>query len=462
MKLATGSDTVDQMQEIHFEGNVTPHTWYQNLLLKTGKPDLIAIALLGDITYWYRPTYVYDETTGQIKGIKKKFRADLLQRDYESFEKRFGFSKKQIRAAFDRLEEKEIIKRHFRTIDTNNGGKANNVLFIELNVEGLKDITYSLPSSPTGNDPITLEGNSLLPYRETPSFPNGKEPIALEGNTNTETSLEISKESNTTTKTIEPAELKSDDDVDKLANRFIELRAKGVTLKIQDYQSIARVLAVVPLAESINLLENCFHNRKNVAIHSFSYCEPYIIDRYREELARKAAIEATKQDSPPHSSSGSDQVFFEEGSEELRLAHYLLQCIRENNPEFKEPDIQEWAKVMQVMIVEDKRDPQKIAKAIDWCQNDSFWKVHILSAKKLREKYDRLVVAAYAEQRKPHKPRNIKRDVMPKWYQKEQERKELHKPNEQSENHEKSFEEMLEELRQQKQSSSKDQGLGGY
>lgn len=78
-------------------------------------------------------------------------------------------------------------------------------------------------------------------------------------------------------------------------------------------------------------------------------------------------------------------------SDEYRLAKLLFNEILKNNPEHKEPNFQSWAKYIDLMIRIDKRDPQKIANMIAWCQKDSFWKANILSASKLRDQYDQLI-----------------------------------------------------------------------
>ena len=44
------------------------------------------------------------------------------------------------------------------------------------------------------------------------------------------------------------------------------------------------------------------------------------------------------------------------------------------------------------MIRVDKRDPDEIARVIDWCQADSFWQNNILSTEKLRIQYDQLLL----------------------------------------------------------------------
>lgn len=164
----TGNTTVDAIGQMHLEGNVIPHTWYENIRLSTGKPDLIAITLLSEIVYWYRPTHVKEEASGRLLGIKKKFKADALQRSYDSFVEQFGFSKKQVREAMDRLEQLGLITRDFRTI-TSNGINLSNVLFIDLNIGLLEGITFL--------------GNRVLPKKVTP--------IAPEGNTYTEITTEI-------------------------------------------------------------------------------------------------------------------------------------------------------------------------------------------------------------------------------------------------------------------------------
>lgn len=137
----TGNETVDSIGKMHLEGNTIPHLWYENIRFENNKPDLIAIIILAEIVYWYRPTYMKDETTGQTLGMKKRFSADLLQRSYESFADQFGVSKRQAKDAIVRLENMGLIKRHFRTINPH-GTPLSNVLFIELSVGHLGGVTF--------------------------------------------------------------------------------------------------------------------------------------------------------------------------------------------------------------------------------------------------------------------------------------------------------------------------------
>lgn len=176
---STGNKTVDAIGQIHLEGNIIPHEWFEHIRFDNGKPDLIGMIVLAEIVYWYRPTYVKDEATGQLQGVKKKFKADLLQRSYDSFAEQFGLSKKQVKEAFDRLEKIGVIQRQFRKIGTGSQTLFN-VLFIDLNIELLKGITF--------------EGSTVLTSTATPSPHRSEDPPTVEVGTNTEITTETTTE----------------------------------------------------------------------------------------------------------------------------------------------------------------------------------------------------------------------------------------------------------------------------
>ena len=87
---------VDAIGALPFTGNLIPHAWYTALTFPSGKPDLVAITLLADIVYWYRPVVERDPATGQVLRQRKKFKADMLQRSYQAFADQFGFTKRQV------------------------------------------------------------------------------------------------------------------------------------------------------------------------------------------------------------------------------------------------------------------------------------------------------------------------------------------------------------------------------
>ena len=83
---------------------------------------------------------------------------------------------------------------------------------------------------------------------------------------------------------------------------------------------------------------------------------------------------------------------YSRNSDEFRLSSLLLSKILERRPTYKKPNLQKWAKQIDLMIRIDKRNIAEIEKIIIWCQSDSFWQNNILSVNKLREQFDRLAL----------------------------------------------------------------------
>lgn len=138
---SSGNPIVDQMAKIQITGNVTPPAWYKTITLENGKPNSVAITILSDIVYWYRPTELRDEASGEYLGIRKKFREDYLQRSYQQISEQFGYTKRQAKDAIVALEKLGVVKRIFRTV-SKGGVLANNVMYLELVPERLLEITY--------------------------------------------------------------------------------------------------------------------------------------------------------------------------------------------------------------------------------------------------------------------------------------------------------------------------------
>lgn len=132
--------TVAAIGQLHFEGNIIPHTWYKAVVFPNGKADLNAIVILAEIVYWYRPTVERDEATGEVVSIRKKFKADKLQRSYQSFADQFGLTRRQCEDAIARLVDGGYITKETRTVDTATG-KLGNVLFVEPVVEAIQRIS---------------------------------------------------------------------------------------------------------------------------------------------------------------------------------------------------------------------------------------------------------------------------------------------------------------------------------
>lgn len=176
---STGNEIVDKMMQFGPSGNIIPNTWYKSIRYENGKPNLIAITLLSDIVYWYRPQEKRDERTGATVGFYKKFQSDLLQRSYTDLENHFGLTRKQLVEAFKLLEALGVAKRVFRNLDIG-GMKVSNVMFIELDPDRLKELTFGeeadenngitdgIGVSTLKETPLDIEVDTSIPIEETP------------------------------------------------------------------------------------------------------------------------------------------------------------------------------------------------------------------------------------------------------------------------------------------------------
>ena len=132
-----------QMAQLKFEGHIIPHSWWKRLKYANGKPNTNAALILSDIVYWYRPILVVDEGTGAVQGYRKRFKGDLLQRSYQDLANRFGLTKRQAKEACDYLKQEiGVIGLVFRHITAAQGKPLANVMYISLNVEVLKQLTF--------------------------------------------------------------------------------------------------------------------------------------------------------------------------------------------------------------------------------------------------------------------------------------------------------------------------------
>jgi hypothetical protein len=132
-----------KMAKINLEGNIIPQQWYRHITYPSGKPNPIAVTLLAEIVYWYRPVIERDPITGEVIGYRKKFKGDKLQRSYQSFADQFGFSKRQVQDAMKRLVELGLIRIEFRNIKTETGLVLTNVMYVEPVTEEIERITYN-------------------------------------------------------------------------------------------------------------------------------------------------------------------------------------------------------------------------------------------------------------------------------------------------------------------------------
>lgn len=195
---------MQELKDFHLTGNVIHTTWFKTITKENGKADLVAINILGEIVYWYKPTEIRAEITGEHLGWRNKYKDDLLQKSYSSLAEQFGLGERQVKDAIIRLEKLGVIKRVFRNI-VNNGMILNNVLYIELSLDGLRKIS-TLPLK----DEDSVEKGHLSHEKGTPPTPKCDTPPVEKGqpphgkgiaptpecHTNTEITTEITTETN--------------------------------------------------------------------------------------------------------------------------------------------------------------------------------------------------------------------------------------------------------------------------
>ncbi len=91
----------------------------------------------------------------------------------------------------------------------------------------------------------------------------------------------------------------------------------------------------------------------------------------------------------------------------VQLSQFLLDCIRETRPDFKQPKIDTWAVHADRMLRLDERDLNEVLEIIGWVHGSTvvcvdphdFWSTNILSVQKLRKQYDQLKGQWKQEQR---------------------------------------------------------------
>ena len=172
--MKSGCQIVDQIGEMEIVGNIVPHLWYKNITFSSGKAHFIAITLLADIVYWYRPTMIRDDS-GMIDGARTKFKGDMLQKSYHAFADTYGFTKRQVKDAIDFLVEHHLLIREFRTISTSSL-ILNNVMYVQPvagNVKRVMEGRFNVSVLVSICPPVTperttssLSEDTLLPQEE--------------------------------------------------------------------------------------------------------------------------------------------------------------------------------------------------------------------------------------------------------------------------------------------------------
>lgn len=114
---------------------------------------------------------------------------------------------------------------------------------------------------------------------------------------------------------------------------------------------------------------------------------------------------------------------YDEDSIHYQLAASLFKEIQNNNPEARSPNLQIWSDDIRKMIELDGRKPEQVTNMIRWSQSNDFWSGIILSAKKLRDKYDQMKIQANkaAATNKPsyNNAPSTRKETLPDWAKEE-------------------------------------------
>ena len=196
IQTSTGNPIVDQVGRMDITGNIIPESWYKTIVNSKGKPNFLAIILLGDIVYWYRPTEIRDEYSNDITFEKKFYDKDYLQRSYSQIRDKFNVTDKQAREALILLENLGVVKRIFRDEDTR-FGKMSNVMYLELIPSMLEKLTF-IDENDNASEGINKKVNTSPKNRK--QLPTEeKAPSNSLGNTNTKSTTENDTDNTTTT-----------------------------------------------------------------------------------------------------------------------------------------------------------------------------------------------------------------------------------------------------------------------
>lgn len=147
-------------------GNVIPPMWYQTMTYRTQRgtyPHLLAINVLADVCYWYRPREIREEKTGRVKLLEKRFKGDRLQRSFKQICKQFGCTDPQAREAVAFLEARKLVLKEYMH---GKGGRNNWQMYIEPIVPAIKAHTYPEKDKLAVFDFIEKQGREFVDVRE--------------------------------------------------------------------------------------------------------------------------------------------------------------------------------------------------------------------------------------------------------------------------------------------------------
>lgn len=166
-----------------------------------------------------------------------------------------------------------------------------------------------------------------------------------------------------------------------------------------------------------------------------------------QQVSTNKNVKNDKNDKNVNSNNSrkSDKRTYDEDSIHYQLATLFFEEVKKNNPEARTPNFNTWSDDIRKMMELDGRKESQVRNMIQWSQENEFWKGIILSAKKLREKYDQMKVQAMNPKpvKKGFSAPTQKKEALPDWIDQEQPKEETYLDEEAQ----KKFNERLERFR---------------
>lgn len=131
---------------LNAKGNIVPHNWYNRIIDLKGQADLQVIALLSEITYWYR-AYESEDNITKEKILVSKIGYESWKTNYDYLLSKTSFSKKTLQRILKRLEDLNLANRIFKINES--CGIKNYHLSIGLNITKLLEISNLNQQTPT-------------------------------------------------------------------------------------------------------------------------------------------------------------------------------------------------------------------------------------------------------------------------------------------------------------------------
>lgn len=122
-------------------GNIIPNWWYKEIRAAGNKADLVAITILSELYFLHRKTNGAEFNDG-----------------YPYFERKFDFTRSQLKDAIIRLADADLVKRTFRTVVIN-GRNFPNELHLQINISKLLQLKSKYVSSSSISDSDNDSGN---------------------------------------------------------------------------------------------------------------------------------------------------------------------------------------------------------------------------------------------------------------------------------------------------------------